>query len=97
MEPTKKRASRNKNDISPYTRVLAAKGPDYIIKVFDKAESKAVDYEVTIPLTRFQHINSPDLNCTNPATEPVRVVCRVLLGHGDSYPTKKVHCSHVIL
>ena len=88
-----KRSARNKNDISPFERVLACRGLEFIKQTLSNALIEAVNNIYTIDLTALKRIDSEYLYRTDeaPLLEPITFTCKVKARATlQSYPTFKV-------
>lgn len=89
----RKRAARKVNPISPYTRILTLHGLDGVKAMYLEATQKGIAMETLISVANLKHVTSPALQVLEgqqTTAEPVRVICRVLPGNSDTYPTHKV-------
>jgi len=84
------RASRNKNPVSPFDRVLSCYGIGYIRKAFKDSLNNAITMETVLCPSQFKSIKSTELWATSQSTERILIKCKVRPKGNSRYPTIKI-------
>lgn len=84
-----KRASRNKNPVSPFERVLACYDLDYIKGKFYQCLDSAITSKINLDPSNFKSIKVPELEPKSESTGVITVECKIQSGNSTQYPTIK--------
>lgn len=84
------RGARNKNPISPFTRITTVLGMDKVKAIWRDALGASTPFAQTVDLANLKHVQIPQLTATEATTVAPSITCQVLSGVSDSYPTHKV-------
>lgn len=84
-----KRAHRNPNPVSPFDRIEAIFGQQYIQKRFFEALDKAKDVKTTLLIENYRQIKNENLKLVGDPITSVTFTCKVVCLKKTNYPTIK--------